>query len=177
MTPTPPVPQPNTLVDTLFEKILTNTYTLNQIQRKIRLLKEFINQKLFTSAAPDFENVKPEDVTYVKWLKTLDPTIINQFTSQNANDLFRQLDAKVTSLKVLLIYVAFDIPDSSLTLLGGLLRGNYGPQFVFDIRYDPSLIGGAALVWNGVYKDYSVKKSIEDNKQAVLQEIQTFFKH
>lgn len=172
-----PTPAASTIDDIIFAQILTNTYTLNQVQRKIRILKEFFYQKLYTKQEFKMDDLRPEDLTYVKWLKTLGPEIVSGITQQNFNEIFTALENKVSSLKVLLIYVAFDMPDPTITMLGALLRSSYGPQFLFDVRFDPSLIGGCALVWNGVYHDYSLKKSIDENKDKILGEIRTFLKH
>lgn len=163
--------------DTIFAQILTSTYTLNQVQRKIRILKEFFYQKLYTNQEYKTDDLRTEDLTYVKWIKTLDPALVSQITQTNFNKIFTTLDTKVASLKVLLIYVSFDMSDPTITMLGALLRSSYGPQFLFDVRYDPSLLGGCALVWNGVYHDYSLKKSIDENKDKILGEIRTFLKH
>lgn len=172
-----PTLTPTSLEDIIFAQILTNTYALSQVQRKIRILKEFFYQKLYTNQEYKTDDLRAEDLTYVKWIKTLDPKLVSQITQANFNQIFATLDSKVASLKVLLIYVAFDMPDPTITMLGALLRSSYGPQFLFDVRFDPSLLGGCALIWNGVYHDYSLKKSIDENKDKILGEIRAFIKH
>lgn len=164
------------MIDTIFEKILSQTHTLQQINRKVRFLREFINQKLYGSKEA-ITAAQSEDAIYLDWIKSLEPTLLNQINQSNVSEVFNTLEKKIAELKVLIIYVAFDMPEKDLSPLGEYLKSNFGAEFVFDVRFDPNLIGGASLVWNGVYHDFSLKKSIEDNKQAILTEIQSFLKH
>jgi len=50
------------------------------------------------------------------------------------------------------------------------------PRLVFDFKVDPSLIGGCAFVYKGVYKDYSLRARISDNKDKIIGEFRKYFK-
>lgn len=48
------------------------------------------------------------------------------------------------------------------------------PGLVLDIKLDPSIVGGAALVYKNQFKDYSLKESMVQNRAKIAQKFKTF---
>lgn len=190
------------LLDQIFNTILNTTYTLQALNRRINLLQQIVEESLFKSGKINLTSLTNEQIlgfanreSEILWIKSLDSSLsfdknpkprslergessfLKLFTQDNCSTIFVDLKKLASSKKVLLLYLAVKLPDDEEKRIGVYLRQNYGKDFLFDTKLDPSLLGGCVLVWNGIYKDYSLKKTIEDNKQKILDEIQGFIKH
>ncbi len=64
----------------------------------------------------------------------------------------------------LVIFVAGELPEREILRIKKKL-----PGIKVRFKVDPSLIGGAALAWNGQYKDYSLKARFEEHKKELQQ--------
>ena len=63
----------------------------------------------------------------------------------------------------LVIFVACELPEKEISRI----KEKLGKDVKVRFKVDPSLIGGAALVWNGQYKDYSLKARLEEHKKEI----------
>lgn len=165
-----------TLDQKITDIILTQTFTQQQLVRRVRLLKEYVEGELFQSE-PINLNSLTSNSSDINWLKSLPTDFFRLFTKQDATRLIEQLERFGTDQKPLLIYVPFEMPEDEIPKLGSWLRSNYGNTFLYELKYDPSLLAGCSLVWGGLHKDYSAKKSIEDHKEEIIKEINTFVRH
>ena len=150
----------------LYSAILSDTYTARKLQKRLRVLKNYFLSQFFNSSAPTGD--EDEIVEEREWLESIDKENLAQITKDNVYQVFANLEARIKQIKLLTIYIAFDLPKEEITRLGKKLRVDYGGDFIFDVKFDPNIIGGSALVWGGVYKDYSVRSLIEHNKQDIL---------
>ena len=67
------------------------------------------------------------------------------------------------------------MPHEEIEALGLRLRKKFNkPDFLIDVKHDPALIGGASIVWQGVYYDFSIQKRIQDNRAQILERIKEF---
>lgn len=93
---------------------------------------------------------------------------LNTPHSPKTDEAFQKAEKEIREIEPLVIFLPFDLPEEKIPQLGALVRQNFGPKFLMEIKYDPSLIAGAALAWKGIYKDYSVKSKIKDIWKLVL---------
>lgn len=156
-------------MDNILNIILNNTYSLHQLKHRLSILKTYLQNTLF-GATPS--QIQPADLL---WLKSLPPSFFQNFNASNLSDTFIQLEKSIASLKTLTLYLTFEPDDEALSQIGQAIRKLFG-QLLLDIKYDPSLIAGAALVWQGVYKDYSLRSKIEDKKGMILQSFKKFLR-
>ncbi len=154
--------------DQILNTIIENSYTLHELRKRVRILKAFISKKLYGS---DTTEMDLEIRTEINWLYQLGDSFFTQFNQSNFSQLFQELEIRINHLSPLIIYFAFEPNIVELNNVGSWLRKNYGPQFIFDHKLDPSLIAGCALVWKGVYRDYSLRSKIEQNRQGIIQVI------
>lgn len=152
-------------MDNLIGIFLNQTYTVSDIKRRLILLKVFIYSKFFGSSF----NEKEYDPTDLKWLQSLGEEFLKNFQAKNASLTLSKLEAEFKKLKVLTVYVPFEIPDTEANQLGQWLRQTIGETMMFEVRIDPDLIGGAAFSWKGVYKDYSLRQTISERRSEILE--------
>jgi len=75
---------------------------------------------------------------------------------------FDETKNKIEAIEPLHISVPVELPDEEIAKIIAKLRQEYGKEFLMEIKFDKSLIGGCALSYKGVYKDYSVKAKLNN---------------
>lgn len=153
----------NDLITTFF----ANTYSLQQAKARLRLLRTYLLRSFYE------QNQTPETDP---WLLSLGDDFYKKFTRDTVYKNLRAIEEAVVKIQPLIFYIAFDIPEEEVNNLGLWFRKNCQSNIIFDIRHDPNLIGGCAMSWHGVYKDYSVRSRIELNKDKILGNIKSLTK-
>lgn len=155
----------------LTKQIIATTYTLHKLRKRIRLLKEFLNHKLYQNGAVS-ENIDAEDQ---EWLQTIAP-YLQGVNHNNIDQFINSLEQIADKTTPLIIYTARELPQKEVLDLGVWVRKNINPTLFVDVKLDPSLLAGCALVWNSIYRDYSLRKRIEDNKEEILKSFKSFIR-
>lgn len=152
--------------------LLADTYTLIQLKQKVRVLKNYLTHTYFGGGM----DLKEAESVDLMWLKSLNHAFYQNFTKDNINQIFTDLEAHINKLPTLTVKLPFE-PDSSTTAaIGAHSRKLFDPTILLDIKYDPSLIAGAGLVWKGIYKDYSLKAQVEAKKEEILGSFKKFLR-
>lgn len=155
-------------MDNILATILKDTFSLSQLKHRLRILKSNLVETLFSEATT---TVSPADLN---WLKSLPPTFYSQFNKDNIYSIFFELDIAVRKSAVLTVYLAFEPDDTTVSQIGLFARKTFLPSLLLDVKLDPNLIAGAALVWKGMYRDYSIKAMLEAKKAEILQGFKKF---
>ncbi len=142
-------------MDNILPAILQDTYTLSVLKHKLNILKAYLLHQFFGTSPDEKE---------ADWIKALP---LQNISKDNVYEMFTNLEAQIAKLPTLIIYLTFEADDDSLAQIGIFARKAYLPSLLLDIKYDPNLIAGAALVWKGVYKDYSLRAKIEEKKEEI----------
>lgn len=150
--------------------ILKDTYSLSQLKHRLRILKSSLLKAFFGGANLSFS---PEQLS---WLKSLPTDFYHKFTKDNVYQIFTEMEKEISKLKTLTMYLTFEPDSAALYEIGAYIRTNFGPGFLLDIKLDPALIAGTALVWKGVYKDYSLRAKLQARKTETLQEFKKFLR-
>lgn len=148
--------------------ILQNTYSLSQLKHRLGLLKAYLEQQIFGG--------QTSPAALDPWINTLDKNLLSGFNKDNLSLTFENLQTQISNLETLTLYLNFEPDESTLTQLGEMVRKTFGRTIMMDIKYDPNLIAGAALVWRGLYKDYSLRSKIEAKKGEILNSFQAFLR-
>lgn len=76
-------------------------------------------------------------------------------------------EKEIEKVRELVICSAFPLSVEAIENLCRKARKLFNQELFIDVKVDPGLIGGAALVWKGRYRDYSLKAKFEE-KQDIL---------
>ena len=155
-------------MDSQFAEILKNTYTTVQFNHRLKVLKFFLTAKVFGGKSPD---VPPEDLS---WFNSLSKDFVSNFDADNLSTSLQSLEETFSQSPILTINISFNPDEGTISQIGEYIRQNFTTFTLLDIKYAPSIIAGAALVWKGVYKDYSLKMAIEGKKDQVLEGFKRF---
>jgi len=97
-----------------------------------------------------------------------------QITPNNQISIKRQIDELTTKLKtckLIQLTLAFQPDEVTVTLFSDWIKKNIQPDLLIDLQFDKTIVGGALLIANGVYKDYSVRKRLSNRFQIQRDEI------
>ena len=164
--------QLTTIMEDILTTILKDTFSLTQFKTRVRLLKASLLKAFFGGENEDLPPY-PHDLN---WLKTLPENFYQKFTKDNVYQILSTLEQEVAKLPILTIYLTFETDAATLSSIGTYARKMFGSNLMLDCKFDPNLIAGAALVWRGVYKDYSLRAKIESKKGEILQNFKAFFR-
>lgn len=149
----------------ILEIILKNTYSLTQLKRRIRALKEYLSVKLY-STGDAYQYLDEQDA---KWIKSLPEDFLSKFTSDNISTIFLEIEAEIQKLPILTIFISIEATEGVIEQIGSFVKNNFSSFKLIETKYDPNLIAGCALSWNGVYRDYSLRARVEEKKMEILQ--------
>lgn len=149
-------------MNTILSNILNNTYTIGDLKTRIRALKSRLNHQIFGS--PPVE----ENPDIASWLNGLGEDFYQLFNKDNVSAKLLKLEQEATKIEPLILYLAFEPDEKQIKELGIWTRQNINPAIILDIKYNPELIAGAAIVWKGNFRDYSLRYTIDQNKQQIL---------
>jgi len=117
---------------------------------------------------------KSENVSMEKALDSISEvfaTKIRQTFLKNSLDIndrntvtgfFETLKKLVKKFKVIKLALAFDPSYKTITNIHNFVKDTVGIGYILDIEVSEDLLGGAVVIFNGKYNDFSLKKSIED---------------
>lgn len=165
------------MVSQLLDAILEQTYIQVEALSRLRTLKDLILVELFGTKERAKLSNEPAAAQHTGWLTTLNQDFFKKFTRENVYDTFNQLEKEIKKIQPLIIYFPFEVTHKDFTPVGQYLRKTYGKNFLAEIKVDPTLIAGTAFVWKGIYKDYSIRKKISENREEILTSLKSFIRH
>lgn len=77
-------------------------------------------------------------------------------------EFFVKIQETIKDLQVVPITLAFEPKEQTLKILAEWFILNVKKQVLFDITVDRKLIAGAAVTYNGKYKDFSIKAKVQE---------------
>lgn len=159
-------------MDNILAVILNTTYSLTQLKHRLRVLKANLLKTFFGGSFD--EKLTAEDLNFLKSLPT---NFYQQFNKNNVYNIFAAIEEQTSRHPTLTLCLAFDPDETTLTQIGQYARKTFNlSTLLLDLKLDPNLIAGAALVWKGVYKDYSLRADIESRKVEISQGFKKFLR-
>lgn len=109
-----------------------------------------------------------EGRAYESYLKTrvrawVAGEISEVFSQEGVNkaEFLQGLLDKLAGLKAVRLVIAFEPSQEQLSRFVSFIKGAAGQDTIVDLTYEPHIIGGAIIVYQGKYKDVSFKKIFE----------------
>ena len=138
----------------MYEKILENVKTTGD-KEKLTDELEKLAESLFEEKGTGFESCLKNNIR--SWVAEL----IRAEITENQKDPGTYLDGlkiKLAELKEISLTLAFEPSESSIDKFFFFVRENVGKDLILDIKYEPRILGGAIVVFEGVYRDLSLKR-------------------
>lgn len=107
--------------------------------------------------------------------KILSDNNISSSDFASCEKILSQVKDGVKKMKVVKITLAIDPSNEIIAHISEWINQNLETNTLIDIDKDESILGGAVLSINGKYKDFSLKKNLEDvlarNKNELIKNI------
>ena len=91
-------------------------------------------------------------------------------------DFLETLKDLIKKFKVIKLVISFDPTPKTIDNIHGFICENIGIGYILDIEIDESILGGAVVIFNGKYNDFSLRKSLDEvftnKREDILQPIQ-----
>ncbi len=81
---------------------------------------------------------------------------------EKTKDFLFGLKKSIEAAKVLKLTLSFKPDSHMVSLFSGHITRTFGQYILLDFTYDPSIMGGAIISFQGVYKNFTLKKRIAD---------------
>jgi hypothetical protein len=153
----------------ILDKILITTYTIASLKKRLKALKSRLSEHFF--GGDTNKGMVQEELD---WLNTYGVQFLSDFQKETFYQSMGKIEQIVSNIKPLTIYLAFDPGDEQIKQIGTKVREVFTQKLVIDLKFNPELIGGSAFIWNGVYKDYSIRSRIQQDKDKILQSFKSF---
>lgn len=90
------------------------------------------------------------------------------------SDFLDTLKSLIKKFKVIKLILAFDPTRQTIENIAEFVSENIGIGYILDVEIDESVLGGAVVMFNGKYNDFTLKKNIEEAFGVKKEEIQKF---
>jgi len=106
--------------------------------------------------------------------------IMQVFSKNNLNindkdtvvNFFNTLKELLKRLKVIKLVLAFDPTRKTIENIHNFVKDTVGAGYILDIEVSGEVLGGAIVIFNGKYNDFTLKKRVEEtfaDKNAMLR--------
>jgi hypothetical protein len=163
--------------DQVTQKILSNSYTKGDIARRLRFLRQYLETCFFKPDETDMtkfllsEHATTDDIdAFISWGKTF----FDGFTKENAYKIIEDIEKYIKTMPMISLYIPYEPVPAELVKLGKWFRANVRETILIDMKIDPTLLGGCAFVWQGNYRDYSLRYYMEKKRDEITKLVESY---
>ncbi len=116
-----------------------------------------------------FDNLPPALAQVMK-----DAYLKEPVTHENQSLVHKNIEAlkdKLRTLRVVQLTLAFQPNEEATAVFSDWVKKNIAPDTIIDLQFDKTIVGGALLIADGQYKDYSVRKKLAGRFQIQRDDI------
>lgn len=147
----------------ILDELLKDAYTLEEFRKKYQVFKKGVEAKLYHKDDSEQTTSEAEGESMDK--------LVSEIKSGDFVRVTEYIEDFMRNHEALAIYFVFMPEKAQIKDIGNWLRTNLkNPRQIFQVKVDPALIGGCAIAYKGVYKDYSLKAKIAANKEKIVSE-------
>ncbi len=158
---------------TQIDKILSLVRTKSEAGEVLISLENFMGAFFSSKEQSDLK------AYFYRLSKTLADALSDTFAKEPITEanrdkietLVKQLQEALKTCTVLTMTIAFRSDEETITVFSSWAKENVGINTVLEIQVDKTIGGGALIVVNGKYKDYSIKKKLGGIFQIQREEI------
>ena len=136
------------------------------------MLTLFKSQKMSLDKALD---LIPKD-TAKKILQTFSKNNLDINDKELIRGFLNTLKNLMKKFKIIKLIIAFDPTRKTIEKIHSFVSENIGIGYILDFETDPGLLGGAVVIFNGKYSDFTVKKRLEEIFSLRSKEIMQAYK-
>jgi F0F1-type ATP synthase delta subunit len=157
--------------------ILSNTFTKADLARRVRLLRQYMETCFYKPEKTEMtkflinERATTEDInSFITW----GDDFFRHFTKENTYKIIEQVEEMLKKMHLISMYIPYEPVPAEVVKLGKWFRGNVGDEVIIDLRTDPTLLGGCAFVFKGIYRDYSLRYYMAKKRDEIAKMISDY---
>lgn len=144
-------------MDELLNKLPTKTDVTNFVS-----IIDLMLESLYNVKNNKLENILKKSLS-VKTAETFKKIFLQYGNDkEKIRNFLTELKAKLQNFKTLKLTLAIEPSKETLERINNWVRLNMGNGIIPEIEQDPRIIGGAIIEIDGIYKDYSLKKRLDE---------------
>ncbi len=159
----------------MVSKLLTHIRTVDERDRLLSEVDQLISSN-YEDQGKGFEKALKSKIRF--WVSEI---IKDEVTNENSQieKYLQKLKADLSNMKTISLKLAFEPTDISIDKFHDFIIKNIKSYansddfngILLDISYDPNILGGAAITWNGEYRDFSLQRLFEEEYEAKKADI------
>lgn len=159
----------------IYSDLLSHVRTTSEVEKLFYEIDMLIGSVF--KKTPFEESLKFVDVVTSGLIKdALFKNNIKITDKSTIKDFLVTLREKIHNLKPFKICLAFEPPQAIINTIFSWILRNLGFGYVLDVEENKGIIGGAIISFGGKYKDYSLRKTIEEAFRNKREEIRQLIK-
>lgn len=156
----------------LFNQLATKIRTKSEMMAVIICLDEYLNG--FFSPQKKDNNQNSFDAVRQDLMPILQENFFKEpITTDNhavVKEKIEDLREKLHGLRTVQLTLAFAPNDEAISLFSDWIKKNVSPTAIMDLQFDKTIVGGAQIIVDGEYRDYSVRKGLASRFQIQREE-------
>lgn len=169
----------------LLEIILSNTYSRQSLKHRLNLTREFLEFHFFSPHENQnliyllnrFVDQKKEGRDEFNALYTWGNDFFDSLKRENFYDYLEKISQAAREIPEAILYLPFMPPIYEEPKLCGWFRENVKPRFLISVKFNRNLIGGCALVWKGVYYDFSLRYYLTKSRVTIKKVVEEYLRN
>jgi len=156
----------------LLSQLISLSYTKTDITRRLRILREFFEQKYYSSGGRSLEEfLKTAKCTKEDsgMLLSLDSKFYKNFTKSNTYPCLAKLDRLLNKEEVIHVYLPYEPMAEEKEKIGSWFKKNISKNVILDIQVDSSITLGCAFAYKGIYHNFSLKYFMDIKRGEISQ--------
>jgi hypothetical protein len=166
-------------VEEMTDVIMRTSYNKTDITRRTRLLREYLEQVFYAGADVDMvktllaHQATTDDIeVFLAW----GDTFFKSFNKDNMYKVIARIEELVKKMPSIPLYIPYIPVPAEAIKIGKWFRRNVGDKILIDLHTDPTLLGGCAFVWQGTYRDYSLRHYMMKRRKQIQEVINDYVK-
>lgn len=91
--------------------------------------------------------------------------------NEDARDFLETLKLLIRKFRIIKLILAFDPTLKTIEKIHDYIFENIGIGYILDIEVDETVLGGSVVIFNGKYRDFSLRKSLDDTFKEKREQI------
>ena len=151
-----------------YSKVLDKVYTREDADLLIREI-ETLTDSLYKTGDADFERAMQGSVRKTTAEKIR--AALDDFRGEK-DEFLHGLKEAVHQQKAVTVTLAFEPSEKVITRISEWILEQLGKGTILDLLYDPTVIGGAVIMYGGHYADYSLSKKLKKILGELVVDVQ-----
>jgi hypothetical protein len=150
----------------MIDELLAHIKTVQEADEIVGEI-EMLLESLYEKDADGFKSVLKHRIRY--WVADYLKRGLEKETDAEA--YLKSLEKQIKGLEELNLTLAYEPTEDALERFSSYVKQNIGSHVLLRISYDPNIIGGAIVIYEGEYRDFSFKRIFESQFETSKSEI------